>query len=422
MGLFVSLSVSTHSIAQAIKVEITEENGNYELLRGGKPYTVNGVGFVDADLARVAKYGANSIRTWSIDNNAMPTKELLDKAHALGISVSLCLPFGKERYGFDYNDTTAVEKLIAKSRASVMKYKDHPALLTWIIGNEVNFHYTNPKVFEAVNKVSVMIKEIDPNHPTTTALAGFDKKAINDIEARAPDLDFISFQMYGELLELPELIAEIGFEKPYFVTEWGAIGHWEVNKTPWGAPIENTSTEKAENYFRSYHEVLKPYANKAIGNYVFLWGQKQEKTPTWYGMFLPTGEVTEPVDVMHEIWMGKKRDNTAPQVSPITINGRTAFDDVKLSAGTPFNAVMGVTEPENDSVSIMWEIRKETTSKAVGGDAEYLPQHIETEIRTISLGSALIEAPENTGAYRLFAYVYDEFGNAGHANIPFYVE
>jgi hypothetical protein len=54
--------------AQAIKVEIVENNGKYTLLRGGEPYIVKGVGTVDTNFERAAKYGANSIRTWSVDS------------------------------------------------------------------------------------------------------------------------------------------------------------------------------------------------------------------------------------------------------------------------------------------------------------------------------------------------------------------
>ncbi|MFT5995853.1 MAG: beta-galactosidase/beta-glucuronidase, partial [Glaciecola sp.] len=171
--------------AQAIKVEIVENNGKYTLLRGGEPYIVKGVGTVDTNFERAAKYGANSIRTWSVDSNAMPALALLDRAHALGMTVSLGLEFARERHGFDYNDSEAVAKQFEESRERVMKYKDHPALLTWIIGNEVNINYSNPKVFDAINQVAEMIKEVDPNHPTTTALAGFDKRALGDIAQRA---------------------------------------------------------------------------------------------------------------------------------------------------------------------------------------------------------------------------------------------
>lgn len=408
--------------SRAVKVEIVEKNGEYVLLRGGEPYTIKGVGMVDANFERAASFGANSIRTWSVDSNEIPAQDFLDQAHAHGMTVSLCLEFARERMGFDYNDPAAVAKQFEEARERVLKYKDHPALLTWIIGNEVNFDYTNPKVFDAVNDVALMIKELDPNHPTTTALAGFDKKALADIEKRAPALDFISFQMYADLINLPKYIAQFGYTKPYFVTEWGAVGHWEVFKTKWGAPVENTSTQKAQNYLRSYAQVLQPYAHQALGNYVFLWGQKQEKTHTWYGMFLQNGSVTEPVDVMHNIWNGEWPQNRAPKLSPITLNGKSPFDNVYLSLGGDYIASLNIFEPDSDEVTVEWQIRNESISNNVGGDEEYVPTVVDGLIMKSEGSKVFMTAPGKQGAYRLFAYVYDGKGNAAHANFPFYVK
>jgi hypothetical protein len=404
-----------------IKVEIVQEKGSYQLLRGGKPYQIKGAGIGSTDLASLVKFGGNSMRNWSVDSHAEPAQQLLDRAHAMGITVSLCLEFARERHGFDYDDPAAVARQLAKNRARVEKYKDHPALLTWIIGNEVNFGFTNPKVFDAVNDTAKMIKEIDPNHPTTTALAGFDKRALAAIRERAPDLDFVSFQLYADLLNLPKYIQDSGYDKPYFVTEWGAVGHWEVRKTKWGAPIENTSSEKANNYSKSYSQVLKPYSGKAIGNYVFLWGQKQEKTPTWYGMFLASGEKTEAVDVMHHIWNGVWPENRVPQISQIVLNNQVAFDNVFLRSGEEYQATVEVVDVDGDDIRYLWEIRPESTSNKVGGDAEYVPSLVEGAIKNHAAAIKLT-APEKAGPYRLFVYAFDGNNNAAHANIPFYVK
>jgi hypothetical protein len=263
---------------------------------------------------------------------------------------------------------------------------------------------------------------VDPNHPTTTTIASFDKKALSAIEDRAPDLDFVSFQLYADLVNLPKYMDKAGYDKPYFVTEWGAIGHWEVWKTRWDAPVESTSSEKAANYANSYIKVLQPFVDQAIGSYVFLWGQKQEKTPTWYGMYLDTGEETEAVDVMHYIWNnGQWPANRTPRVSRISLNNKTAYDNVTLWHGKKYTAKIVVQDSDNDAVTYKWEVRPESSAEEVGGDHEVVPDVIEGLLVDPTAAEATVIAPKESGAYRLFVYVYDGKGHAAHANLPFYV-
>jgi hypothetical protein len=407
---------------QAIKVEIVKTASGYQLLRGGKPYTVRGAGINSFDLPSVLAHGGNSVRTWAVDDGPIPAQLLLDRAHALGMTVSLCLEFARERQGFDYNDSAAVALQLEQTRARVLKYKDHPALLSWIIGNELNFDFTEPKVFDAVQAVSKMIHQVDGNHPTTTALAHFDERSLAFIAERATDLDFISFQIYADLINLPKHIARTQFELPYFVTEWGAVGHWEVAKTSWGAPIENTSTEKAANYQKSYQQVLQPYADQAIGNYVFLWGQKQEKTPTWYGVYLSSGEETETVDVLEHFWTGQWPDNRSPTVKSMTLAGKHATDNITLQAGQSYPAVFNAADPESDILSYRWEVRIESSSTDIGGDHEETPQVISGLIENGQTATVTLRTALKRGAYRLFVYAFDDHNHAAHANIPFYVQ
>ena len=168
---------------------------------------------------------------------------------------------------------------LEKLRLEVLKYKDHPALLAWIIGNELNFDYTNSAVYDAVNDISEMIHAVDPNHPTTTTVAGLGENVLQDLEARAGDLDFLSFQAYGEIFNVPEFLSEHAIDRPVWITEWGAIGHWEMERTDWGAPLEMNSSEKAGVYLQAYNEIIAPREGQIVGSFAFLWGQKQERTP-----------------------------------------------------------------------------------------------------------------------------------------------
>jgi hypothetical protein len=277
-------------------------------------------------------------------------------------------------------------------------------------------------VFDAINDISEMIHEVDGQHPTTTALAGFNADLAEQITTRASDLDFVSIQMYGDVVNLPRYIDELGWTGPYMITEWGAIGHWEVRTTPWGAPVEQNSTDKANNYRKSHQIAIASNPQQVIGSYVFLWGQKQERTPTWYGMFLPDGSETEPVDVMHHIWKGEWPDNRAPRVLAMQLDQKTSADDIIVAAGSEVSASVEASDPDGDAVQYQWVLMQESQATQHGGDREEVPGELTGLISGGDTDQVTVTAPSQAGAYRLFVYTRDGRGKAGHANIPFQVE
>ena len=404
----------------AVKVEIVKTDSGYQLLRGGEPYVIKGAGMAIDDIERFAAHGGNSIRNWTTEGSYQDAKALLDAAEAHGVTVALCLPMQAERHGFDYDDPDAVAEQLEAFREEVIKYRDHPALLVWIIGNELNHSYTNSKVYDAVNDVARMIHELDPNHPTTTTLSGYYENVIEDIQTRAPEIDFISFQLYGSLFVLPEKIASSGFDEPFMVTEWGALGYWEMERTSFDVPTENTSSEKADVYMRGYRDILSTLDGQLIGSYVFLWGQKQERTPTWFGMFTEAGEETEVVDVMHYIWNDAWPANRTPRVESLTLDGKSAKQSAILVAGESYAAVFEVIDHEGDPLTYRWEVKPESDAHQEGGDVEELMPNLEGLLSTSSAATTTVTVPE-AGRYRLFAYAFDGQGHAAHANIPFLV-
>ena len=405
-----------------VKVEIKQENGAFQLYVAGEPFWLKGAGLEFGDIEKLAEHGGNSFRTWRTDNGRQSGKEVLDRAHANGLYVTMGIEVARERHGFDYNDEAAVAEQFERIKQEIQMYKDHPALIIWAIGNELNLRATNPKVWDAVNQISEYIHETDPNHLTTTTLAGISKELVSDIKQRAPDIDLLGIQMYADLVNLPRYLEEVNWEKPYMVTEWGATGHWEVPKTEWEAPIENNSSVKAKAYLERYRTAIEPYKDKCIGSYVFLWGQKQERTPTWYGIFLESGDETESVDVMHYIWNGKWPENRTPSLDSFLLEGKTAYDNVYLEPGKTYNAQVFSTDPDGDALSYKWEVMPESTQLGDGGDFEPTPEVIQGLFEGEPASEARFKAPEKTGPYRLFIYVMDGKGHAAHANIPFFVK
>jgi len=399
-------------------VEVVLKNGSYLLERNGEPYLINGAGIDGGDIGVLAEHGGTSFRTWRTDN----AQSVLDEAQRYGLTVVMCIEIGRERHGFDYNDEAAVAEQLDFARSEVMKYKDHPALLAWMIGNEPNLFFENPNVFDTIGEISKMIHAVDGNHPTTTAMAGFNAELADLLEQRASDLDFVSIQFYGEIVNLPRYLEDIGYKKPLLVTEWGAIGHWEVTKTSWGAPIEQNSSEKAGNYLKSYEIAIASNLEQIMGSYVFLWGQKQERTPTWYGMFLADGTETETVDVMHYVWNGEWPDNRSPQIESMLLGSRTAHQDIVVESGEVYDAGVVASDPDGDALRYRWEIMRESEATQEGGDKEEIPERLQGLIEDAFGNEVVVQAPSIAGEYRLFVYVYDDQGHAGHANIPFKVE
>lgn len=197
--LAVLLSLPVHAGQAPVVAIKADASGRLTLMRNGAPFVIHGAGGT-GHLKDLVKYGGNSIRTWGIESLAekVEGKPLLDYCQDLGIAVTAGIWIGHERHGFDYADAAQVKKQRDTVRAAVRRYRSHPALLMWGLGNEME-----------------------------------------------------------------------------------------------GPTADGKDPRIAEN------------TDICLGSYVFLWGQKQEVTATWYGMFLASGEKLPTVDAVCYAWSGK---------------------------------------------------------------------------------------------------------------------
>lgn len=412
-GLFLLQTVTTIAMAEPVPVELVKTESGWQLERGGEPYFILGAGG-DGPLDELAAAGANSIRTWGGDVGT-----LLDDAHALGMTVTVGIWLGHERHGFDYGDPAQVEEQLENARKMVLKYRDHPALLMWGVGNEMEGfdEGDDPAIWTAVNDVAAMIKELDPNHPTMTVTAFVHGKRIEYLHHKSPAIDIHGVNAYGGAQVVPEFLKDGGATKPFVLTEFGPVGPWEMPTTDWGAPFEQTSAEKADFYRESYEKGILAAPGMALGAYAFLWGNKMEATETWFGMFLPDGSPTGAIDTMTELWSGAPPANLAPVV------GRPEFDGpVELDAGDVINAQAEIRDPEGDELEVRWVLLPESGDYNTGGDFRPALPPVEAAIESSDAGSASVRMPDEPGPYRLFVYAYDEAGKAGYANVPLLVK
>jgi len=416
--LFIFLFISHFCFAQQVinqKTEIIKTTNGFQLLRNGMPYYVKGAGGTEY-LDVLKSIGGNSIRTWSTDG----AKKVLDDAYANGISVCLGLWVGHERHGFNYNDEYVIAAQLKAFEQDILKYKDHPALLMWAIGNEVDLFYKNFRVWNAIEDIAKMIKEIDPNHPTMTVTAGIDPAEVFMIKTYCPSIDILGINTYGGVQYLSDAVRMFGWDKPYMVTEWGPYGHWESPMTSWGVAIEATSKEKA-NFRDLAYKYIAEDKELCLGSYAFLWGYKQEQTPTWYGLFTKQKNATQSIDVLNAYWKGESR-NTAPILHSFLLNDLEKNESVKLKKGKNCTFSYNVTDAENDSLTYEFQLMPESRDKKAGGDFEKTPEPIAFTVVESLNDKLVIKAPLKSGPYRFFIYVRDSNKNVATANFPFYVK
>lgn len=411
--LIASTSMTTFELNAQSKVELKKSGGKFQLFRNGEPYQINGVGG-QTNLDLLVKVGGNSIRTWSVDE----IDKVLADAKKHGLSVCVGFWLGHERHGFNYQDQTAVLAQLEKCLATVRKYKDHPSVLLWSIGNEAEGAGTNPAVWYSINHIAREIKKIDQNHPTMTVIAelGENETKIKSIEKFCPHIDIIGINSYGGINSVGKRFQSAGSSKPYIVTEHGPLGPWETGKTSWDSPIESSSTVKAKRYAAGYRDAVANQKGTCLGSYAFLWGSKQETTATWFGMLLENGKRLGTTDAMTEAWTGSPPENRCPEIQSL-----------KLAKGGPWKpgetikATASATDPENDQLQFQWVLRTDSGTIGAGGDAQRAEKEIAKLIQSKGL-NATITVPKSGGGYRLFLYAFDDHNGAAVANVPFLVD
>jgi hypothetical protein len=412
-AMLVLSSIVFSAFAESGIVRLEQTEGVYQLTRNGQPYFIRGAGGSE-HLDMLVDCGGNSIRTWSSDGVGV----LLDDAHKLGISVTVGFWLGHERHGFKYHDKALVAKQLEKCREAVRRYKDHPALLMWAVGNEMEGDGKKVAIWKAVEEIAAMCKQEDPNHPTMTVTAelGVDQINVKMLHKHCPSIDIMGINSYAGLPSVRKRYAMAGGTKPYIITEFGPKGHWEVKKADWGAPIEQNSSDKAEHYRTSY---LATIDNNplCLGGYAFIWGNKMEVTETWFSMILRGGHKTKSVDVMTELWSGKPPENRCPDISDVTLDRNSG-----LKPGDTVTATLTATDPDGDALEVKWRLMFDSGHKPVGGDFQEDEPDYPGALLSSSNQRAVFKIPESGGGYRIMAYAFDRNGNVASANAPLNVE
>ncbi len=404
---------SVLSPALIAEVRLIKESSGWKLLRNGEPYFVKGAGG-NRVLETLAESGGNSLRLWSDDDLGAQ----LDAAQKKGLTVAAGIWLGQVRQGFDWSDAAGLLKQRAQVRATVEKYRQHPALLMWVLGNEMEDpEGKNGAVWTAINGLARMVKEIDPAHPTMTVIAEIGGDKVKNFHALCPDVDILGLNSYGGVVSLGERYKKLGGTKPYMVTEFGPAGIWEIQKNEIGAYPEPTSTAKAATYRKAYESAVLAHPDLCLGSYAFLWGHKQEVTSTWFSMFTEDGARLGSAEVLTELWTGKPPVQPVPRIESLEWKGTATGQP-----GATLEAALKVAGQQSDSTKVTWILQRDPGEYGTGGDREDTPPAVADAILKSGPTGAQVRLPAEGGLYRLFAYARDGKGGAAVANLPLRVD
>ena len=411
--LFFSILLALNIQAQTT---IKQINGKWTFLIEGKSFEVKGATFgYDKDVNNYEKHfqelnnlGVNTIRTWGTGEH---TRKLLDVAHKYNIKVMLGIWMRHGKPGmeaddsFDYvNDSIGKETMYKNALSIVEKYKNHPAILTWGVGNEVYLNMATDKEKIAYSKllerICFQIKKIDENHPVTSVEAW--TFGVDWWLKYVPSIDIFGINTYGAGANiLPQELAKKGVKKPYVITEFGVRGEWEIKKDKNGVIPEPTDQEKYDAIVKGYNEWIKPKPN-CLGVYVFHYANDNRHVAPW--LLTHFKSMTRPQYwAIREAYTGKKPINNVPIIKSFQLL------ENNIKSETWVAVKLDAIDIENEALTISFYYNQRT------GSRKRKDQLVKLQSRGNLSEGIEIKLPKENGGIRVYAVVSDTYNNAGIA-------
>jgi Glycosyl hydrolases family 2, TIM barrel domain len=412
--VFICLLMSMITYSQTT---VEKANDKWVLKVNGEPFIVKGMTFgYDADVDNYDSYfkdlkslGVNTIRTWATGEN---TPALLDAAHAHGMKVMVGIWMRHGRPGmedddsFDYlTDTQGKEDQYNNAIAVVNQYKDHPAVLTWGIGNEVYLNMATDEeklvYSKLLERICSDIKAIDANHPITSIEAwtfGMDWWS-----KYVPSIDIYGLNSYGAGANfLAEEMQKRNIDKPYIVTEFGVTGEWDVTEDKNGVKIEPSDAEKYEAIANGYTNWINNKAN-CLGVYVFHYSDGKDFGGVWL-MTHFRGKYRPQYWAVRKAFTGNDPLNYVPEITELQLT------ETPIDSKTWVPVTLSATDKENEDLEITFGYNHRV------GSRRYRNQILALNQRGNATDGYEIELPEVNGAIKVYAFVTDTYANVGIAS------
>lgn len=398
---------------------VVGEEGRYSLISNDSVFYVRGIAYntnddwrngniplslhqLEKDISGMKSMGANTIRRYGVSGY---DENLLNTASREGMKVM---------YGFwfepdvDYlMDSVQVRKYIREVEEQVTRYKNHPAILTWGLGNEtwglMKHHFTQPYLtrvrLEYVRMLEYLarrIHEIDPVHPVMSASEHSNELTCELIELRnyAPSLDIIGVNSYylQQVSRLQKICRRADTTRPYLFSEFGPLGYWDNDFNRYNERnelVEDSDYEKAFLYGYEWRNHVLANRGYNVGGVAFCWSDRLEGTATWFGLTDQKGRKKPAYFTLESLWK-----NTGPRMDSIPafyIEG----PGVKIEPGRYYTFRVWTPGRVPGGVHFDWQFRRE----------EYLDELPGLVRRFDSGRRILLKVPMAPSRYRLYLTV-----------------
>ncbi len=412
LGIGVIFAVGSILWADPSVVKVIKGESGWQLKVDGNPFFIKGVGCNRAegekgeDYLRMAKdMGANAVRTWG---DAPST--YLDKAQGYGLKVNLGIWLNPIRSGTSESYLEAGHCAGLKNLALnyVREMKDHPALLTWNIGNEV-FAFTESederKAFGAfLEDLIQAVHQEDPKHPVVYASS--DIKDFPSLQEMVPSIDIVGLNTYGSLAPAMAWLRDRSYDKPLVVTEFGPLGPWDVSKDKNQIAYDPSDQFKANNYASLWRQI-EHAKGPCIGGFAFVLGeQRNSDSLTWWNINFGT-QKRDAYWTLHKAFTGTEPEHRPPKITLFSVEGSTA-----VVAGSRVLLRTTAASPGEAPLAYSYFVTGLASDPLIVEPPKFYPAEVEES----GPGAATIKAPDDPGIYRVYVSASDNYGNTAIAD------
>lgn len=392
-------------------VKVIGASGNWQLSVDNKPWYINGFCWgpdlsrttIDGYMADAVSIGANTFRTWG---TGADSGIILDSAAKYGAKI--CMGIWLQQ-NIDYATNTSYKSSVLSQISTwVNRYKSHPGVLMWDVGNEVILflqnYYTNPEpqriaYAQFIEQVAQTIHSLDPNHPVTSTDAW--PGAWDYFKAYTPSLDLLAVNQYGGIDTVYNQWQSKNINKPYIITEFGPKGEWEFLNDANGVPMEHDDTEKAQGYHDAWTLHIAGHAGTTLGGFGFIYGEKEDFGGEWFNIKMVGGYKRPAYYTFKEAYSQVPYTGNRPPV----INSMSLSKTSGIAKGSTVTITVSATDPDGDPMT--YAVKQ--SSKYINANGAI----VSSSFTQVSSGVLNLVAPTTAGVWKIYVYVYDGKGNVG---------